>query len=102
MKKTLTLIAVCSGLVAMPFATFADSMSATSMDGTMMCRAAMTGEKPTAMMGSKGIVCKSMPKMMPAKMGPDTKGMDAAAADAAWRKWLTEMMAVPTSPGGNG
>jgi hypothetical protein len=102
MKKTLTMLAVCSGLVAMPLATFADSMSPASMDATMMCRAAMTGEKPTAMMGTKGIVCRSMPKMAPSKMGPDTKGMDAAATNAAWQKWLMEMMAVPTSPGGNG
>jgi len=99
MKRTLTLLAVCSSLVAIPFATFADSMSAMNMDATMMCRPAMASEKPTAMMGSKGIVCKAMPKMSMAKMGPDTKGMDAAAADAAW---LSEMMAIPMNGGAGG
>jgi len=87
----------------MPFATFADSMSATSMDGTMMCRAAMTGEKPTAMMGSKGIVCKSMPKMMPAKMGPDYEGDGCGRPPTQpGASGFTEMMAVPRVPGGNG
>jgi hypothetical protein len=62
----------------------------------------MRGEKATAMMGSKGIVCKTMPAMPMSKMGPDTKGMSAAEADAAWRKWLSEMMQIPGAGGAGG
>jgi hypothetical protein len=94
---------MCSGLVALPGAIFAaDSMSNMSpaMDATMMCRAAMSGEKPSAMMGSKGIVCKSIPKMPMSKMGPDTTGMNSAQAAAAWHRWLSLMMAVPETAGG--
>jgi len=93
---------MCSGLVALPGVIFAaDSMSKMSpaMQATMMCRPAMSGEKPSAMMGSKGIVCKSMAKPT-SKMGPDVTGMTGAQADAAWRSWLSLMMAVPETAGG--
>jgi hypothetical protein len=103
MKTTLTTLALCSGLIALPIAGFAQmTKMSPAMDATMMCRPAMTGEKATAMMGTKGIVCKAMPKMDMSKMGPDTKGMSAAEADAAWRKWLSEMMAIPMAGGAGG
>ncbi len=58
------------------------------------------GEKPTGMMGEKGIVCKSM-KMKP-DMGPDTDGMTRAQADAAWRAWLTQMRNIHSATGTTG
>lgn len=101
MKNLLTMLAMCSGLVAIPGAIFAaDAMSSAAMDATMMCRPAMSGEKATAMMGSKAIVCKAIPKMPMSKMGPDTTGMDSAQAAAAWHRWLSLMMAVPETAGG--
>jgi hypothetical protein len=76
------------------------AMAKPAMEATMMCRPAMKGEKPMAMMGDKGMVCKTM-KMTP-NMGPDTKGMTAAQADAAWRAWLTQMMQVQSASGTTG
>lgn len=74
-----------------------------AMDATMLCRPAAANEKPTAMMGSKGIVCKSMAKMMASgHMGPNTKGMDAAKVDAAWRAWLEQAMQVQSNTGTTG
>jgi hypothetical protein len=99
MKTTLTALAICSGLVVLPAAIFADS-AAPATGATMMCRPAIGSEKPSAMMGSKGIVCKAIPKMSMSKMGPDTTGMSAAAARAAWRSWLSQMMSVPELAGG--
>ena len=106
MKKTLFAAAAAVVLFGGP-ALAADTMSGgamakPSMEASMMCRPAMKGEKPTAMMGDKGIVCKTM-KMTP-HMGPDTKGMTAAQADAAWRAWLTQQMLIQfANPvGGNG
>jgi hypothetical protein len=101
MKNLLAMLAMCSGLVAIPGAIFAaDAMSSQAVDATMMCRPAMSGEKATAMMGSKAIVCKAIPKMPMSKMGPDTTGMDATQAAAAWHRWLSLMMAVPETAGG--
>jgi hypothetical protein len=109
MKNTLALLAVCTGLIALPASALAaDTMmkaspSPMAMHATMMCRPAMAGEKATAMMGTEGIVCKTLPKMAPGKMmGPGTKADSAAAEDAAWQKWLSEMMAVPSSGGVGG
>jgi hypothetical protein len=72
------------------------------MEATMMCRPAMAKEKPNAMMGTHGLMCKMMGKMDPKMMGPDVKGMDAAAEDAAWHKWITQMMAIPFGGGAGG
>jgi hypothetical protein len=67
---------------------------------TMLCRPAAQGEKPTAMMGSTGIVCKTMDKMMQngMMMVPNTK----SASDDAWRQWLNQAMFIPVTAGGNG
>ena len=65
-----------------------------------LCRDATSGEKPSAMMGSTGIVCKSMPRLPISKMGPNTAGMSGAAATAAWRSWLSQAMSVPEVLGG--
>jgi hypothetical protein len=107
MKNTLALLAVCTGLIALPAtALAADTMmkaSPMAMDATMLCRPAMAGEKATAMMGTKGIVCKMLPKMAPGKMmGPGMKADSAASEDAMWQHWLMEMMAVPMSGGTSG
>lgn len=102
--RTLSMLAVCTGLAALPGAALAaDAMAspAPPMQATMMCRMAMSGEKTNAMMGTKAMVCKAMPKMDP-KMGPDTSGMTPDAAAAAWRQWLMNEMIVPTSPFGSG
>ena len=100
MKTTLTTLAMCTGLASLPVAALAQAPAmAPPMGATMMCRAAMTNEKPNAMMGSSGIVCKPMPKMDP-KMGPDTTGMSQAAAYAAWRQWLRVQMQIPMFGGG--
>jgi pyruvate kinase len=70
------------------------------MDATMLCRPVAKGEKPEAMMGTKGIVCKSLDKMMAGgHMGPNTKAMDKAATDKAWQEWLDQAMLVPAALG---
>jgi hypothetical protein len=104
MKKTLLAAAATLMLLGAP-AFAADPMSngeaaKPAMEATMMCRPAMKGEKPMAMMGDKGMVCKSV-KMTPT-MGPDTKGMTAAQADAAWRAWLTQQMNIQSATGTTG
>ena len=104
MKKTLFAAAAAVVMFGGP-ALAADTMSGgamakPSMEASMMCRPAMKGEKPMAMMGDKGMVCKSM-KMTP-HMGPDTKGMTAAQADAAWRAWLTQQMLIQSATGTTG
>lgn len=103
MKTTLSMLAVCTGLVALPGAAFAQmgTPPPAAMQATMMCRMAMSGEKTNAMMAGKAMVCKPMPKMDP-KMGPDTTGMSPDAAAAAWRQWLMNEMIVPMSPFGSG
>ncbi len=102
MKKTLFAAAVAVAMFGVP-ALAMDKMShGGAMDATMMCRPAAAGEKPTAMMGAKGIVCKTMPKMDPMHMGPKTKGMTTAQADAAWRAWLEQMMQIQSASGTNG
>jgi hypothetical protein len=104
MKKTLLAAAAAVVMFGGP-ALAADTaspgpMAKPAMEATMMCRPAMKGEKPMAMMGDKGMVCKTM-KMTPT-MGPDTKGMTAAQADAAWRAWLTQQMNVQSATGTTG
>jgi hypothetical protein len=99
MKKTLLAAAAAVVLFGAP-ALAMDAMTKSAMEATMMCRPAAAGEKPTAMMGAKGIVCKDM-KMTP-HMGPKTKGMTAAQADAAWRAWLTQQMNIQSATGTTG
>lgn len=73
-----------------------------AMEAKWMCRPAMAGEKPTAMMGSKGIECKDMPAMTKA-MGPKMKpGMTAEQMDAAWRAWLEQQMLIQSATGTTG
>ena len=104
MKKTLLAAAAAVVMFGAP-ALAADTMSGgamakPAMEATMMCRPALKGEKPTAMMGAKGVVCKNM-KMTP-HMGPDTKGMTQAQADEAWRAWLVQMMNIQSATGTTG
>jgi hypothetical protein len=102
MKKTVLAAAFASvALLAVPVLAKTDK----AMEAQWMCRPAMSGEKPTAMMGSKGIVCKNVPAMAPG-MGPAMKpGMTAAQMDAAWRAWLEQQMLIQSASGtagGNG
>ena len=48
-----------------------------AMEAQWMCRPATSGEKPTAMMGDKGITCKSMDKMMAGMTVKPTGDVDA-------------------------
>ena len=76
-----------------------------AMEAQWMCRPAMAGEKPTAMMGTKGIECKNAPAMT-SSMGPKMKpGMTAEQVDAAWRAWIEQQMLIQSATGtagGNG
>ncbi len=102
MKKTL--LAAAAAVVMLGGTALAmDAMSKPAMEATMMCRPAMKGEKPMAMMGTKGMECKAM-KMTP-HMGPKVTGMTAAQTDAAWRAWLEQTMLIQSASGtagGNG
>ena len=73
--------------------------------GKAIGRPAMAGEKPTAMMGTKGIECKNAPAMT-SSMGPKMKpGMTAEQVDAAWRAWIEQQMLIQSATGtagGNG
>ncbi len=98
MKSPLAAIALGAALLAIPGAILAAStamapMKPPAMAPTMMCRPAMGSEKATAMMGDKGIVCKSMAPMMKGgmMMVPDTK----SAADKVWQSWLQQSMQIP-------
>lgn len=99
MKTPLAALAICTALLVLPSTTSADvamqGMKPVPMDATMLCRPAMAHEKPTAMMGTKGIVCKSMDPMMKGgmMMVPDTK----SAADKAWEHWLEHSLLIPRS-----
>jgi hypothetical protein len=100
MKRLIYAAAAAAALIA---AVPALAKTDKAMEAQWMCRPAMTAEKPTAMMGDKGITCKSMDKMMAsAKKGPDIKGMSAAQVDAAWRAWLTQQVIVNATAGGGG
>ena len=101
MKKAI-LAAVAAGiLLGAPALAIDAAKSSKAMNATMLCRPSLTTEKPMAMMGDKGMVCKSMAKMMVnGHMGPDTKGMDAAATNAAWERWLQQSMLIQSYVGG--
>ena len=97
MKKILLGAVAALALLAVPALAKHDK----AMDAQWMCRPAMTKEKPTAMMGTKGIECKSMDSMMKGgHMGPNVAGMSAAQTDAAWRAWIQDAVMIPAS--GNG
>jgi hypothetical protein len=81
MKTTFTMLAICPGLLVSPVGTSAASTTAASQ-ATMMCRPALNVEKPTAVAGSTGIVCKSIAQAMSKR--PDTTGMPADGAKAAY------------------
>jgi hypothetical protein len=102
MKKIVFAAAAAVALLAAPALAKHDK----AMDAQWMCRPAMSAEKPTAMMGAKGITCKSMDGMMKGgHMGPDVKGMSAAQTDAAWRAWVQDAMMIQSATGtagGNG
>ena len=107
--KLLAALGIGAMLLSCPLVASADTAMAPAMSGmkhdatdaTMLCRPAAAGEKPTAMMGDKGIVCKMMTKMMKngMMMVPATKSSEA---DKAWKAWLESAMSIPTAPGGNG
>jgi hypothetical protein len=116
MKKSLISAAFACAALAMPGLALADdamgghdAMNKASMApakmATMICRAASSGEKPTAMMaGSKtGIVCKTMnpEAMMKKGGGPDlSKALSAEQVDAAWRAYIQSMVTIPGGTGG--
>ena len=105
MKRIVLAAAAAVALFGAPALAMDSMMDHNAMDATMLCRPAAAGEKPTAMMGAKGIVCKPTSSMMKGRhMGPDTKGMSAAQTDAAWRKWIEDAMLIQSAgtPGGNG
>lgn len=101
MKRLVYAAAALLALAAVPALAMGDK----AMEAQWMCRPAMAGEKPTAMMGTKGITCKAMPAMS-SSMGPKMKpGMTAAQMDAAWRAWLLQEMLIQSASGtagGNG
>jgi hypothetical protein len=97
MKKTL-LAAVAAVVVLGAPALAMDMMKMVPMDATMMCRPAMKTEKPQAMMGAKGMECKSMAGMSM----PNTKGKTAAQTDKMWRDWIQQAMLVPSATGTTG
>jgi hypothetical protein len=102
MKKIVLAAAAAVALLAVPALAKHDK----AMDATMMCRPAAAAEKPMAMMGTKGMTCKSMDTMMKGgHMGPTVTGMTAAQTDAAWRSWIQEQMLIQSASGtagGNG
>jgi hypothetical protein len=98
MKKTVLAVAAAALLLAAPAFAKGDK----AMEAQWMCRPAMASEKPTAMMGTKGITCKNMPAMTPG-MGPKMKtGMTAAQMDSAWRAWLEQQMLIQSASGTSG
>ena len=101
MKKAI-LAAVAAGiLLGVPALAIDAAKDSKAMNATMLCRPSMTTEKPMAMMGDKGMVCKSMAKnMVNGHMGPNTKGMDAAQTNAAWERWVQQSMLIAPGTGG--
>jgi hypothetical protein len=93
MKKMLLAAAAAIVVFGTPALAY-DAMKSNAMDATMMCRPATAAEKPAAMMGSKGMVCKSMA----GAMGTMPKGN--TATDKQWRAWIEQAMMIPLS--GNG
>ena len=108
-------LAACAAL-AMPAYALADGMPGHdamahvamghAMNATMICRPALGKEHPTGMLmdfKSTPIVCKTMhaEMMMDGKGGPDiSKDLTPAQVDAAWRSYVSAMIAVPEGDGG--
>jgi hypothetical protein len=90
MNKTFLAVAAAVVILGAP-ALAMDAMKATPMDATMMCRPATKTEKPQAMMGSKGMVCKAMSGMM----GTMPKGN--TPTDKQWREWIEQAMMIPNA-----
>jgi hypothetical protein len=101
MKKIVLAAALAVAVISVPVLAVHAKQSA--MNATMLCRPAVGGEKPMAMMGSKGIECKSMDSMMKnGHMGPDVKGMTGAQTDAAWQAWIQQQMLIQSNTGTTG
>ena len=104
----MVLSAAIAAAALVPVASFADdamghAMPAPEMMGTMVCRTAHAGEKPSATMMGQGtaLVCKPVADMMKAgKMaGPDlSKALTSQQADEAWQKWVAQVLVVPVTP----
>lgn len=103
MKKLVLAAALAVAVISVPV--IAVNAKHSPMQATMLCTA-MASEKPMAMMGTKGMECKSMSSMMKnGHMGPDVKGMTAAQTDAAWQAWIQQQMMIQAATGtagGNG
>jgi hypothetical protein len=104
MKKIVLAAALAVAVISVPV--LAVNAKHSPMAATMLCRPAVAGEKPMAMMGAKGMECKTMDSMMKnGRMGPDVKGMTAAQTDAAWQAWIQQQMMIQSATGtagGNG
>jgi len=106
--KLLAVLALGATMLATPLAAPADTAMAPAMapmkvsptDATLLCRPAAASEKPNAMLGERGLVCKSLAKMMKngMMMVPDTK----SDADKAWDGWLSHALDIPMGFGGTG
>lgn len=104
MKKIVLAAALAVVVIGVPV--LAVNAKHSAMEATMLCRPAMASEKPMAMMGSKGMECKSMDSMMKnGHMGPNVKGMTGPQTDAAWQAWIQQQMLIQSNTGtagGNG
>ena len=116
MKKSLISAAFACAALAMPGLALADdamgghdamtSKPAAAKMATMVCRHALPGEKPTAMMAADSkiaLVCKTMdPAMMMKKGGgPDlSHALSADQVDAAWRAYIQQAIMIPGGTGG--
>lgn len=95
MKMTFACAALATALIGAGSVAMADdAMMAKpgmmpSHMATMVCRSAEGGEKATAMMGSKGLVCKTidMKKLMAMKSTMD---------EPSWLKMLNTYTSIPT------
>lgn len=107
MNKRFAVAFTAAAVLAVPVVASAQhivmmTMTPPANSATMMCRPVNKGEKPTAMMGSTALECKTMTAMMlNGKMKvPDTTKMAGAGSEKAWTQWLSSALVVP--PGGTG
>ena len=67
---------------------------------SMICRPAAPSEKPVAMSGSVGLLCKKMDVAVAMK-GPDVSAARTAEqADLAWREYIKTLLVVRSGDGG--
>ena len=67
---------------------------------SMLCRPAAPAEKPVAMKGSVGLLCKQMDVAVAMK-GPDlSAARTAEQADLAWRDYIKSLLVVRSGDGG--